>query len=326
MVYISEDALLTTPLHWELNRWAERKRGADAHGTTGRGIGATAEFALLAKTIAPRMRDLNNLTTLGVKLAKLNEWVAVLTSDDVNFHHTQIAALKDHYRDLSMELNIVPNGKLHDLLNSGCCVFEGAQGVLLDENYGFHPHTTWSTTTGYNSRVLCNEHLQRAPYAIGVTRAYTTRHGAGPMVTYDPTLNLPELHNDASGWAGAWRAGHFDAVALKYAASVCHIDGLYATHVDTAEAEPALQICTAYDNPYLDSIQACNSQDMVSRAMVTDLLSKCTPFLTSRPLDSWSESISLLLGLPLIGEGHGPTTSDGKFFIDVEGPNAFAKK
>lgn len=98
-------------------------------------------------------------------------------------------------------------------------MFEGAQGVLLDEWHGFHPYTTWSTTTFGNAETLLAEAAMTAT-RLGVVRCYLTRHGPGPLVTEDPTLELPDPHNGRNEWQGAFRVGHFDAVALRYAIEV----------------------------------------------------------------------------------------------------------
>ena len=73
---------------------------------------------------------------------------------------------------------------------------------------------------------------------LGVTRAYLTRHGPGPFVTEDPTLELPEPHDRAGQWQGPVRVGHLDAVALRYAVEACGgIDAVALTHLDTAREQ-----------------------------------------------------------------------------------------
>jgi hypothetical protein len=126
----------------------------------------------------------------------------------------------------------------------GPCVFEGAQGVLLDEWRGFHPYTTWSTTTFDNVAASA----RRLP--ARVLRCFTTRHGAGPMVTEDARFALVDPHNPTGPWQGAFRVGHFDAVAHRYALEVAGgVDGLALTHLDVAAATPSLRICRSYQLP-----------------------------------------------------------------------------
>ena len=83
---------------------------------------------------------------------------------------------------------------------------------------------------------------------LGVVRTYTTRHGAGPFVTEDAALTLPEAHNGVGEWQGAFRVGHFDAVAHRYAVEVAGgVDALAVTHLDVPCRAPGLRICTSYD-------------------------------------------------------------------------------
>ncbi|MCP9971471.1 adenylosuccinate synthetase [Actinomadura madurae] len=104
-------------------------------------------------------------------------------------------------------VRIVGGAHLRRLLRGGTVVFEGAQGVLLDEWHGFHPYTTWSATTFANAETLLAEAGGTA-LRLGVLRAYATRHGPGPFVTEDPVLtaDLPEPHNGTGRWQGAFRA------------------------------------------------------------------------------------------------------------------------
>jgi adenylosuccinate synthase len=105
-----------------------------------------------------------------------------------------VESLCDAYRAFADRVPLVDRGYLRRLLRAGPAVFEGAQGMLLDEWRGFHPYTTWSTTTFANAEALLAEAGETA-VRLGVVRCYLTRHGPGPFVTEDPTLELPEPHN-----------------------------------------------------------------------------------------------------------------------------------
>jgi adenylosuccinate synthase len=114
----------------------------------------------------------------------------------------------------------------------------------------FHPYTTWSTTTFANAETLLAEAGQAA-VRLGVIRCYMTRHGPGPFVTEDPTLEFPEPHNRHGAWQGAFRIGHPDAVALRYAVEVVGgVDAVALTHLDVALRSMAgrhpLRLCRAY--------------------------------------------------------------------------------
>ena len=115
-------------------------------------------------------------------------------------------------------------------------VFEGAQGVLLDEWRGFHPYTTWSTCTFDNALDLLSEWGGQA-VRLGVIRSYLTRHGAGPFPTEDGDLKLSEPHNAWGPWQEKFRWGWLDLPLLRYAVEACGgVDGLAVTHLDCCAA------------------------------------------------------------------------------------------
>ena len=135
------------------------------------------------------------------------------------------------------------------LAGARAAVFEGAQGVLLDEWAGFHPHTTYSTCTFAGALDL----LRAGGHAgdtvrVGVLRTYLVRHGEGPLPTEDAALRaLPEPHNADGPWQGAVRRGWPDALLARYAASACGgLDALAITHLDAIARVPAWKVCRAY--------------------------------------------------------------------------------
>jgi adenylosuccinate synthase len=224
--------------------------------------------------------------------------------------------------------------------------------VLLDEWRGWHPYTTWSTTTFDNVTELCGP---KGFLRLGVVRSYTTRHGAGPFVTEAP-LDLPEPHNGVGEWQGAFRVGHFDAVAHRYAVEVAGgIDALAVTHLDSVgpgltagldlTAGPSLsggsdlsagldlsagselsggskhavgpkpRICTAYevDGVRWDRIVPGPYRDLEYQAQLTAALSRAVPGEMYEPSDWVSAISSELGGTPVVIESYGPRTADKRF-------------
>lgn len=113
-------------------------------------------------------------------------------------------------------------------------LFEGAQGVLLDQDFGWQPYTTWTDCTFGNVMTLLDG-FRGEVKRIGVTRAYMTRHGAGPFVTEDKTYDPLSAndHNALGPWQGTFRSGALDLVALRYAIEVVGgVDALSITHLD----------------------------------------------------------------------------------------------
>jgi adenylosuccinate synthase len=112
----------------------------------------------------------------------------------------------------------------NDLPHCKTAIFEGAQGILLDEWRGFHPYTTWSTVTPEAALDLAAEYGAEV-LVLGVTRAYMTRHGAGPFPTEWKISTLEDKGNPYNEWQGDLRCGWLDFALLEYALSVCKIDG-----------------------------------------------------------------------------------------------------
>jgi adenylosuccinate synthase len=291
---VDRDAPLTTPYHRAANR---ARSTAVRHGSCGMGIGETAAYALACDD-APRVGDCHSPARLRRRLARLRDRLfdelGPLDVPDVSDCAAAFGAFASRVR-------ITGDGFLPALLRRGPVVFEGAQGVLLDERFGFHPYTTWSTTTFANATTLLAE-AGTSARRLGVTRAYLTRHGPGPFVTEDATLERPEPHNRRGPWQGAFRTGHLDAVALRYALEVSGgADELAVTHLDA----PAPLICTAYDI----GSRITPAADLPGQARLTDRLLTARPRYTEVGTDP-AETIEQALGVPVTVRSYGPTASD----------------
>ena len=191
------------------------------------------------------------------------------------------------------------------------CVFEGAQGVLLDEWHGFHPYTTWSTTTFANADGAARRGGPAGTARLGVLRAFTTRHGPGPLVTEDAdAARWPTPHNPTSPWQGAFRVGHFDAVAHRYALAVAGgVDGLALTHLDA----PVSQMCVSYD---IGELPVGAAGDLDGQARLTDRLRTARPRYAGGVVD-WPAAVTEALGVPVFLGSSGPTAADKAVFSSV---------
>jgi adenylosuccinate synthase len=300
LLTVDADALLATPWHRAANRRRETERGSARHGSCGMGVGETMAYAL-EHPDAPRAGDVLSPTRLRRRLAAVE---AFHGGGDV-----PLDDVVDAFTAFGETVRIVGSSYTDQLLREGPCVFEGAQGVLLDEWRGWHPYTTWSTTTFGNALELCPS-VRR----LGVVRTYTTRHGAGPFVTEDPALDLPEAHNGRDPWQGAFRAGHFDAVAHRYAVEVAGgVDDLAITHLDVPDRVPGLRICTSYDvdGEIWERIDPGPFRDLDHQERLGARLRAARPGASYRPRD-WSAAISTFLGAPVLLESYGPSASDKK--------------
>jgi adenylosuccinate synthase len=308
LLTVDRDALLTTPYHQAANRARETARGNGRHGSCGMGIGETARYALENPDDAPRAGDCASPRTLARKLANLRDR---LTDELGQLTAPPLADMADAFWAFAAKVRLVDSTHLTDLLRTGPVVFEGAQGVLLDEWRGFHPYTTWSTTTFANADQLLAEAGQQA-IRLGVTRCYATRHGPGPLVTEDPTLNLPEPHNGRGTWQGPFRTGHLDTVALRYAIEVAGgVDALALTHLDTAAAHPELRACNAYhaDGRTLTHLNPGPPRDLTYQQQLTDLLLAARP-IYENPGTGWADLIEQEAGAPVLVHSYGPTIAD----------------
>lgn len=304
---VDRDALLTTPYHRAANRARELARGQDRHGSCGMGIGETARYALEYPADAPRVADCAAPRTLARKLAALRDRLA----DELGpLDAPGIADVGDAYWAFAARVALVDGGYLRRMLRTGPVVFEGAQGVLLDEWRGFHPYTTWSSTTFDNAETLLAEAGETA-LRLGVVRTYLTRHGPGPLVTEDPTLELPEPHNRHGAWQGAFRVGHLDAVALRYAIEVTGgVDAVALTHLDTAARHP-LRVCRSYriDGQRLTRITPSPARDLRWQERLTGLLLRARPVHEESGGD-WPGVVEEVLGAPVVLRSYGPTAGD----------------
>lgn len=309
---VDRDALVATPYHRAANRARELARPAgERHGSCGMGIGETARYALDFPAEAPRVGDCDSPRRLGRKLGLLRDWLAAeFAGTPSTFGLPPVPDLCDAYQAFAHRVLLVGGEHLTGLLHAGPVVFEGAQGVLLDEWHGFHPYTTWSTTTFANAQALLAEAGADAS-RLGVVRCYLTRHGPGPLVTEDPTLELPDRHNPGNPWQGPFRVGHFDAVALRYAIEVAGgVDGIALTHLDVAGQAP-LRLCDSYlvDGQRLDRLPAGPGRDLAWQDGLTRTLQRSAPEYTAEFAD-WPAVVADSLGSPVVLLSSGPTILD----------------
>lgn len=250
--FIDADCPVVTPWHVALNRAREASRTI-LHGTCGRGVGEVrridsarpeltlrfGDLCMPIRKIEARLMDLRDF--LNDEWNSLDAWKF---RPDARSSFEIAAALSQIY----WQFNCVHRDWLREHMSEPT-IFEGAQGVLLDEWHGFHPHTTWSTTTFEHADTLLAEAgFTGEKTRIGVVRSFLTRHGAGPFPTVDGSLAhlTDDDHNDYGEWQGDFRTGQFDGVLLRYALQVVGgVDQLAVTHLDKIERAPWL-FCRQY--------------------------------------------------------------------------------
>lgn len=247
LVVVDPEALIITPFHQSSNRLRELARGAARHGTCGVGVGEAVGDSYAHPGDTVHFKDLLDPGSLVDKLRRVQER-KLAEFDGVTGLSNQFLEELGNLRHFNFEdylwslKSFIRSGIqmgspliLSDILHSdGTVVFEGAQGVLLDEWHGAHPHTTYSNCTHDNALGLLLDAGYRGEVTrLGVLRTYMTRHGQGPFPTEDAKCQRPEPHNHPKGWQGSFRWGHFDATLANYAIAACGgIDGLVLTHLD----------------------------------------------------------------------------------------------
>ncbi len=301
-------ALLTTPYHAAAGRARELARGGGRHGSCGMGIGETARYALDHPADAPRAADCMTPRRLVQKLTTLKERL----EDELGPLGAPPAAdVAAAYLEFARRVRLTGPAHLARLLREGPTAFEGAQGVLLDEWHGFHPYTTWSTTTFRNAGVLLAEAGATA-LRIAVLRCYQTRHGPGPMVTEDPSLEITEFHNAHGPWQGRFRTGHLDPVALRYGLDVASgADVLALTHLDTAARHPELRVCRGYrvDGSVITRLPARPPGDLAAQEALTRRLLRARP-VYEEAAGGWIATVERALGVPVALASYGPRAAD----------------
>lgn len=249
-LFISERTNLILPTHRALDKAAELAKGTEKIGSTLKGIGP----AYMDKTgrNALRVGDLlhKSFTTSYIKLRLKHQKLL----DNYNFTEDISAWEEEFFEAIEFlkGLNIV-NGEyfINQKINEGKRVLaEGAQGSMLDIDFGTFPYVTSSSTI---SAGVCNG-LGIAPQkikdVIGVSKAYCTRVGSGPFPTEleDTTgEQLRKIGNEFGATTGRpRRCGWMDLVALKFACMINGVTQIVMTKADVLDAFEDLSICTSY--------------------------------------------------------------------------------
>jgi adenylosuccinate synthase len=326
---VSSRALAVTPFHQAAGRIRELLRGEARHGSCGTGAGEAVADSLSEPAEAIRMGDLPDARRLARALSRLQErkrreLLASPGPRGPGFRR-EMSVLEDPgapgrwldaLRALEGRLSIVGDELLGDWLKGGSpVIFEGAQGVLLDEWMGFHPHTTWSTCTFENALSLLAEHAHAGPVErVGVLRTYLVRHGPGPFPTEDASLaaSLREPHNREGPWQGPFRAGWQDLALLRYALGACGgADSLALTHLDFLDARDSWRAASGYEG--IGEIPPSRGRDLERQSRLGALLERAVPIYREWPAARALEAISRETGVPVGLASRGPTHRDAEF-------------
>jgi adenylosuccinate synthase len=245
---ISPRAHLILPYHKILDGLYEDAKGAGATGTTRRGIGPA--FADKLSYNGLRFADFIGGTfdeRLHAQLGLKNKIITALGGSALDYE-----TVRDEYWNYYEQLKpyiaelapIVQKG----LAQNKNFLLEQAMGSLLDPDWGTYPFVTASTTLASAATAGLGIPPRKISRVVGVTKAYTTRVGAGPLPTElaDDHPIKPQLTETAATTGRTRRAGWLDIEIIKFSAQINGTDALFVTKLDTLSGIDELQICVGY--------------------------------------------------------------------------------
>jgi adenylosuccinate synthase len=249
-LFISPRAHVIMPYHRILDGLYEEAKGAGATGTTRRGIGPT--FADKVSYNGIRWSDFADrelfAEKLRMQLSLKNKIISALGGVPLEFEKVRDEYLA-YYSQLQTFITelfpIVQNG----LKTGKKFLLEQAMGTCLDPDWGTYPFVTGSTTLASAATAGLGIPPRSISRVIGVTKAYTTRVGAGPMPTEikDDERAASVLREVAATTGRVRRGGWFDAELARFAAQVNGIDRMFLTKLDVLSDFDEIQICTGYE-------------------------------------------------------------------------------
>ncbi len=252
-LYISERAHVVMPYHVLLDRMEEEARGIEKMDTPPRGVGPA--YVDKHARIGIRMTDLLDVDTFRAKLATILQQKNRMITQIYGQPPLSLEEIHGEYFGYGLRLygHIADTQKmLHDaLFDRKTVLLEGAQGALLDIDFGTYPFVTSSSTMAANAAVGAGLPARSIDRVIGVYKAYITRVGSGPMPTglFDAIGETMRERGHESGNNGTRerRCGWFDAVAGRFVAQLNGLDAAVITKLDVLDTFPHIKICTAYN-------------------------------------------------------------------------------
>jgi adenylosuccinate synthase len=263
---VAENAALILPLHQAVDKAREEARGAQRIGTTGRGIGPAYEDKAARRAI--RLCDLADRDVLEDKVHQLlhhhNALLRGYGAPEIDAG--ELLAKLTEVAPRILPYSAVVWERLDQLRRAGKRIlFEGAQGAMLDVDHGTYPYVTSSNTVAGSAAAGSGTGPGAVGYVLGITKAYTTRVGAGPFPT-EQANEIGERIGERGREFGTVtgrkrRCGWFDAVMVRQAIKVGGINGIALTKLDVLDGLPELQVCTGYrlDGELLHHLPASQS-------------------------------------------------------------------
>jgi adenylosuccinate synthase len=282
---LSPSCPLILPSHVALDRAREKARGAQAIGTTGRGIGPAYEDKVARRGL--RVSDLFMREQFASRLGEVLDFHNFVLKH--YFHAGTVDFTETLDRALELAEIIAPltadiTRILQDLTAAGESVlFEGAQGTMLDIDHGTYPYVTSSNTVAASASTGTGIGPRAIDFVLGIVKAYTTRVGAGPFPTElfdDQGERMARVGAEFGATTGRpRRVGWFDAVALKRSIVNNSVGGLCVTKLDVLDGMETIRVCTGY---------RIGDELVDTPPVLVDRYADCEPVYEDMP--GWNES------------------------------------
>jgi len=249
-LFISKNCHIILPTHVALDVAREQALADQSIGTTGRGIGPTYE---------------DKVSRRGIRLADFDSNVFESKSSELMSYHNFI--LENYYKQNKIDIEKAVTDMrteyekikhlvcdtstlINDLSSNSNCIFEGAQGTMLDVDHGTYPYVTSSNTTLAGLLSGSGLNVNKLDYSLGILKAYTTRVGHGPF----PSELDNEIGKNIAEWGGEKgattgrdrRCGWLDSKILKKSVQLNRINGLALTKLDVLDNLDTIKICIDY--------------------------------------------------------------------------------
>jgi len=286
-LFISDRAHLIMPYHTLLDALEEERRSKGALGTTRRGIGPA--FADKVARLGIRAGDLLDKDIFRSRLSAALEFKNIILTKVYQVSPLSLEETYDqycHYGEQLAPFIRETSSIIREAATKGEFVLlEGAQGALLDPDFGTYPYVTSSSPLAGAGCIGTGLGPRQIDRVVGVFKAYSTRVGAGPMPT-ELKDEIGDLIREKAHEYGATtgrprRCGWFDAVAGRFSVQINGLSDIALTHLDIYDGFPSIKICTAYK--FNDEVLTSFPRDVA-------ILEKCQPIYEE--LDGWQESIS----------------------------------
>lgn len=281
---VAENTPLILPIHGELDRAREAQNSVAKIGTTGRGIGPAYEDKVGRRSV--RVADLADDATLRARVERalvhhnaLRRGLGLPAVD----RDALMAALR-HIRGEILKYAGPVWKVLNERKKAGQRIlFEGAQGALLDIDFGTYPFVTSSNVIAGQAATGTGIGPGSIDFVLGIVKAYTTRVGEGPFPTELEDADGQRLgergHEFGTTTGRKRRCGWFDAVLVRQTCATSGVNGIALTKLDVLDGFETLKICTGYelDGKALDYLP-----------IAADQQARCTPVYET--MEGWSES------------------------------------